>query len=174
MRFRGLVYVLAGQRLCEHLAPPIGASYRHILSQSHTKKSENNRGIIGGPQIIFRFRREVSRIYPGGPARPALPNQMDRHTEPALVRRSGSAPGGSDRGDRWHRLCPCGHLFAALNVLDGTVIGRNMQRHRHQEFMRFLNAIEADKTLWVGSAKANAPRISVTRRGVLIERTSRA
>jgi transposase len=35
-------------------------------------------------------------------------------------------------------------LFAALNVLDGTVIGRNMQRHRHQEFIRFLNAIEAE------------------------------
>jgi len=33
-------------------------------------------------------------------------------------------------------------LFAALNILDGTVIGRNMQRHRHQEFIRFLNAIE--------------------------------
>src|SRR4051812_13591353 len=29
-------------------------------------------------------------------------------------------------------------LFGALNVLDGTVIGRNMQRHRHQEFIRFL------------------------------------
>ena len=28
-------------------------------------------------------------------------------------------------------------LFAALNVLDGTVIGRNMLRHRHQEFIRF-------------------------------------
>jgi transposase len=35
-------------------------------------------------------------------------------------------------------------LFAALNVLDGTVIGRNMQRHRHQEFIRFLNTIERD------------------------------
>jgi len=35
-------------------------------------------------------------------------------------------------------------LFAALNVLDGTVIGRNMQRHRHQEFIRFLNTIEAN------------------------------
>ena len=35
-------------------------------------------------------------------------------------------------------------LFAALNVLDGTVIGCNMQRHRHQEFMRFLNAIKAE------------------------------
>ena len=35
-------------------------------------------------------------------------------------------------------------LFAALNVLDGTVIGRNMQRHRHQELIRFLNAIEME------------------------------
>jgi transposase len=34
-------------------------------------------------------------------------------------------------------------LFAALNVLDGTVLGRCMQRHRHQEFLRFLDAIEA-------------------------------
>ena len=35
-------------------------------------------------------------------------------------------------------------LFAALNILDGTVIGRCMQRHRHQEFIRFLNAVERD------------------------------
>jgi transposase len=33
-------------------------------------------------------------------------------------------------------------LFAALNVLDGSVVGRCMQRHRHQEFIRFLNEIE--------------------------------
>jgi transposase len=33
-------------------------------------------------------------------------------------------------------------LFAALDVLEGTVIGQCMQRHRHQEFIRFLNAIE--------------------------------
>jgi transposase len=35
-------------------------------------------------------------------------------------------------------------LFAALNVLDGSVIGQCMQRHRHQEFIRFLNRIERD------------------------------
>jgi len=35
-------------------------------------------------------------------------------------------------------------LFAALNVLDGTVRARNMQRHRHQEFIRFLNTLERD------------------------------
>ncbi len=34
-------------------------------------------------------------------------------------------------------------LFAALNVLVDTVIGRQMQRHRHQEFIRLLNAVEA-------------------------------
>ena len=33
-------------------------------------------------------------------------------------------------------------LFAAFNVLEGNVIGRCMQRHTHQEFIRFLNAIE--------------------------------
>ena len=34
-------------------------------------------------------------------------------------------------------------LFAALNVLDGTIIGQCMARHRHQEFIRFLNRIDA-------------------------------
>ena len=34
-------------------------------------------------------------------------------------------------------------MFAALDVLEGTILGRCMQRHRHQEFIRFLNAIEA-------------------------------
>ena len=33
-------------------------------------------------------------------------------------------------------------LFASLNILDGTVIGRCMGQHRHQEFIRFLNAVE--------------------------------
>jgi transposase len=35
-------------------------------------------------------------------------------------------------------------LFAALDTLTGTVIGRCKQRHRHQEFIRFLNAVEAE------------------------------
>ena len=33
-------------------------------------------------------------------------------------------------------------LFAALNTLDGTVVGRCMPRHTHKEFLRFLNAVE--------------------------------
>ena len=34
-------------------------------------------------------------------------------------------------------------LFAALDVLEGKVIGRCMQLHRHQELIRFLNTVEA-------------------------------
>jgi transposase len=33
-------------------------------------------------------------------------------------------------------------LFAALNVLSGEVIGQCMPRHRHQEFLKFLKAID--------------------------------
>jgi transposase len=33
-------------------------------------------------------------------------------------------------------------LFAALNILDGTVIGQCMDRHRHQEFTKFLRKID--------------------------------
>ena len=33
-------------------------------------------------------------------------------------------------------------LFAALNVLEGTVIGECQARHRHQEFLRFLSRID--------------------------------
>ena len=35
-------------------------------------------------------------------------------------------------------------LFAALSLLDGKVIGDCMPRHRHQEFIRFLNKIDAE------------------------------
>jgi transposase len=33
-------------------------------------------------------------------------------------------------------------LFAALNMLDGSVIGRCMPRHRHREFLKFLDQVD--------------------------------
>ena len=35
-------------------------------------------------------------------------------------------------------------LFAALHVLEGRIIGRNLQCHLQQGFIRFLNVIERD------------------------------
>jgi len=44
-------------------------------------------------------------------------------------------------------------LFAALNTLDGQVIGTCMERHRHQEWLRFLRLLDratpADKQLYL-------------------------
>ena len=33
-------------------------------------------------------------------------------------------------------------LFAALNIADGSIVGTCMKRHRHQEWIRFLNLIK--------------------------------
>src|SRR5207302_622542 len=46
-------------------------------------------------------------------------------------------------------------LFAALDILEGKVIGRCMQRHRHQEFIRFLNAVELQTAINRFIADAN-------------------
>jgi transposase len=35
-------------------------------------------------------------------------------------------------------------LFAAVNMLDGTIIGECMPRHRHREFLRFLKRIDKE------------------------------
>ena len=62
----------------------------------------------------------LSRTRPGAPVRPGRPATMTHDYE-----RHGTTT-----------------LFAALDVLNGTVLARCMQRHRHQEFIRFLNAVE--------------------------------
>ena len=40
-------------------------------------------------------------------------------------------------------------LFAALNVLDGTVIGQCQKRHRHQEFGGFLRLDRETSKSWI-------------------------
>ena len=40
-------------------------------------------------------------------------------------------------------------LFAALNVLEGTVIGSCLARHRHQEFRKFFNLLDAETPPYV-------------------------
>src|SRR6201981_267687 len=68
---------------------------------------------------------------------------LDR-TQPSLPMKKGRA------GTMTHDYIRHGTttLFAALNVLDGTVIGQCMARHRHQELIRFLNPIQAAGPPW--------------------------
>ena len=63
---------------------------------------------------------------------------LDR-TQPGLPLKKGRA-GTLTHDDQRHGTTT---LFAALNPLDGTVVATHMQRHRHQEWIRFLALIEA-------------------------------
>jgi hypothetical protein len=78
-------------------------------------------------------------LFPKGKMRRSHSQALDR-TQPGLPMKPGRC------GTMTHDYKRNGTttLFAALDVLEGKVIGRCMQRHRHQEFIRFLNAIEAE------------------------------
>ncbi len=63
---------------------------------------------------------------------------LDR-TQPILPLR----PGLPERQTHDYERHGTTTLFAALNVLEGTVIGHCQPRHRHQEFLRFLDRLES-------------------------------
>lgn len=65
---------------------------------------------------------------------------LDR-TQPGLTLRKGRLA-ARDHDTRLYKHHGTSTLFAALNLLDSTVIRRNMQRHRRREFIGFLNTVE--------------------------------
>jgi transposase len=81
---------------------------------------------LPGPTLVVGPEREeiqaLDRTQPGLPLKPGKCGTMSHD-----YKRHGTTT-----------------LFAALNVLDGRVIGRCMARRRHREFIRFLNAVERE------------------------------
>src|SRR5690242_16242923 len=75
---------------------------------------------------------------PSGASTPSLTIQALDRTQPGLPMKPGKC------GTMTHDYKRNGTttLFAALNILDGTVVGRCMPSHTHKEFTRFLNAVE--------------------------------
>ena len=98
------------------------------------------------PRFVDKLR-DVVGLYVDPPAHAIVLSVDEKSQIQALDRTQPGLPMKKGRaGTMTHDYKRHGTttLFAALNVLDGTVIGRNMQRHRHQEFIRFLNAIERE------------------------------
>jgi transposase len=96
------------------------------------------------PDFVGKLR-DVVGLYVNPPAHAVVLSLDEKSQIQALDRSQPGLPMKKGRaGTMTHDYKRNGTttLFAAMNVLDGKVIGQNMQRHRHQEFIRFLNAIE--------------------------------
>jgi len=98
------------------------------------------------PAFVSKLR-DVVGLYLNPPAHAVVLSVDEKSQIQALDRTQPGLPMKKGRaGTMTHDYKRNGTtmLFAALNVLDGSVIGQCMQRHRHQEFLRFLNQIERD------------------------------
>jgi transposase len=98
------------------------------------------------PQFAAKVR-DVVGLYVDPPAHSLVLSVDEKSQMQALDRTQPSLPMKRGRaGTMTHDYIRNGTttLFAAFNLLDGTVVGQCMQRHRHQEFLRFLNRLERD------------------------------
>ncbi len=98
------------------------------------------------PEFVSKLR-DVVGLYVDPPAHAIVLSVDEKAQIQALDRTQPGLPMKKGRsGTMTHDYKRNGTttLFAALDVLEGKVIGRCMQRHRHQEFIRFLNAIERE------------------------------
>ena len=97
-----------------------------------------NLHVDGSPLVLFDSH-QLGTTMPRGGHPPHQIQALDR-TQPGLPMKKGRA------STMTHDYIRNGTttLFAALNVLDGTVVGQCMARHRHQEFLRFLNRLERE------------------------------
>jgi transposase len=129
-------------------ASGISASSVRRIWRSHGLQPHRFRRfkLSSDPQFAAKLR-DIVGLYVDPPAHAVVLSVDEKSQIQALDRTQPGLPLKKGRcGTMTHDYLRNGTttLFAALDVLEGRVIGRCMQRHRHQEFIRFLNAIEAD------------------------------
>ena len=98
------------------------------------------------PEFATKLR-DIVGLYVDPPAHAVVLSVDEKSQIQALDRTQPGLPMKKGRcGTMTHDYVRNGTttLFAALNVLEGRVIGRCMQHHRHQEFIRFLNTVDAE------------------------------
>jgi hypothetical protein len=174
----------AGRRATACVGTKPGASRRQRLFRAGIWRSHGLQ-----PHRIWQFKlskdpafvdklRDVVGLHVDPPAHTVVLSVDEKSQIQALDRTQPGLPMKKGRsGTMTHDYKRNGAttLFAAMNVLDGTVIGRNMQRHRHQEFICFLNAgereVPAGKTVHAildNDAAHKHPEVrmcAITRRG---------
>jgi transposase len=140
----------ATQWSCSTLAAELGISANtvHRVWRRHRIQPHRVRTFKRSSDPQFREKlREIVGLYLNPPDRAIVLcldeksqiQALDR-TQPGLPLKPGKA------GTMTHDYKRNGTttLFAALQVLNGKVIGECMPRHRHQEFLRFLRRLDRD------------------------------
>ena len=131
------------------LAKAVGISLRSVqrILEAHQLAPHRIRTfkLSNDPQFAEKLK-DVIGLYVDPPAHAVVLSVDEKSQIQALDRTQPGLPMKPGRaGTMTHDYKRNGTttLFAALNVLDGAIIGRNMKRHRHQEFIRFLNEVDA-------------------------------
>ena len=130
-------------KACGISASAVGRIWKAHGLQPHKVKQFK---LSNDPKFVEKLR-DVVGLYVDPPAHAIVLSVDEKSQIQALDRTQPGLPLKPGRcGTMTHDYKRHGTttLFAALNILDGTVIGRCMQRHRHEEFIRFLNAVERD------------------------------
>jgi transposase len=111
-----------------HLQPHRLRTFKRSNDPAFAEKVEDIVGLYMDPPMhtVVLSIDEKSQIQALDPTQPGLPLK----------------PGKCGTMTHDHKRNGVRTLFAVLNVRDGTVLGRCMAQHHHQEFVRFLNAIE--------------------------------
>jgi transposase len=126
----------------------IAPSSVHIIWKAHGLKPHLTRTFKLSRDPAFTAKVEdIVGLYLNPPAK-ALVLSVDEksqiqaldRTQPGLPMKRGRA-GTMTHDYKRHGTTT---LFAALNMLDGTVIGECMPRHRHSEFLRFLRRLDRE------------------------------
>ena len=126
----------------------VSLSYVQRVWRSHGLQPHRIRTfkLSNDPQFAAKVR-DIVGLYVDPPAHAVVLSVDEKSQIQALDRTQPGLPMKKGRlGTMTHDYKRHGTttLLAALDVLEGKVIGRCMQRHRHQEFIRFLNTIEAE------------------------------
>ena len=124
------VSLRAVQRLWEanHLQPHRVRTFKTSTDPAFAEKVEDVVGLYMNPPMhaVVVSIEEKSQIQALDRTQPGLPMKPGKcATMTHDYKRNGTTT-----------------LFAALNILDGTVVGRCMSSHTHKEFIKFLNAVE--------------------------------
>jgi transposase len=154
------------QRLIEatQAAPPAGQTHWscrsfakvHSVSKATVQRLWNLHGLKPHLQRSFKLSRDkrfvekltdVVGLYLNPPDKALVLCVDEKSQIQALDRTQPGLPMKRGRcGTRTHDYLRHGTttLFAALNVLDGKVVGQCLPRHRHQEFLKFLRHLDRE------------------------------